>query len=217
MRQGDNVYLQAGATGINYYCDGQRIQPLPNNKVPQESRPYKSFSVFYSEGYGFWVLRGNATWPPPGEAWQPLWFEHDGNDFSSYLTNAGTERTLRCQRPDQGWPNMLLPNNYQTHFVAPDRRYGGLKGELAIFLALMALSMDQGYVQTCLPRLLNGGIWVNHGLPHGRELWMTVLIQLVDIPRSPSTRCSCDHLDLPYTLGREHVCSRSPKLRRGCS
>lgn len=184
VRRGDNIRVNAGASGILWYCDGQRIQGLTNNALPPGSRFYKAFSVFYCDGFGFWVLRGDATNPPAGEAWQSLWFDHDRTDYSSYLTNAGTERTLRCQRPDQIWPDMLLPTIYQTRPVPTDQRYGGLKGELAIFLALIAFSMDRQYVRQLIPQMFTGGVWARHSLPHGRVNQRGVVVNVYTCPSS---------------------------------
>jgi hypothetical protein len=66
--------------------------------------------------------------------------------YSSYITNAGEHNRLRTQRSNQTWPKMLLPKHY--HAPEPSRtsdeyhQYGGLTGELPLFLALIAFSVD---------------------------------------------------------------------------
>lgn len=156
-----------GATGMWWYCDGQSIQAL--NAAPPGSSPFQTFSTFYSDLSGFWILRGDATSPSAAEAWQPLSFDWDEYDYSSYLTNVGAERIPRCQRSDQTWPAMLLPTTNQALPAATSHRYGGLKGCLAIFLALIAMSMDRQYLPTMLPQMFANSAWLTHRLPHGRE------------------------------------------------
>ncbi|KAF1967475.1 hypothetical protein BU23DRAFT_291197 [Bimuria novae-zelandiae CBS 107.79] len=170
----------AGATGIWWYCNGQTIQRI--DTFPQGSTHYQTFSVFYSEGFGFWILRGDATNPRRSEAWHPLSFDHDEQDFSSYLTNAGTEKTLRCQRVDQSWSGMLLPTTNQVRAVATSQAYGGLKGDLAIFLALLAQSMEPGKVTQTLYRMFREGAWVLHPLPHGRTHQRGVVVYVYTCP-----------------------------------
>lgn len=114
-------------------------------------------------------MRGDATQPPASEAWHPLSFDHDDHDYSSYLTNAGTESTLRCQRSDQSWPRMLLPTTNQVQAARMTSAYGGLKGDLAIFLGLIALSVGQQFVTQLIPHVFRGGAWAVHQYPHGRK------------------------------------------------
>jgi hypothetical protein len=101
--------------------------------------------------------------------WKPLQFDHDEVDFSSYLTSEGTAQTLRCQRPDQQWARMLLPDIYQTHPTTTFRTYGGLKGNLPLFLALIAFSMGREDLEHYLRVMFQEGAWQVHGLPHGRK------------------------------------------------
>lgn len=110
------------------------------------------------------MLSGDATNPPPGEAWQPLSFEHSNRDYSSFLTNAGQYATLRIQRTDQEWPRMLLPDIHHTPSRTPYMQYGGLTGELPIFLALIAHSTSREWLPSVLPTVFTGGQWRVH--PH---------------------------------------------------
>jgi hypothetical protein len=66
------------------------------------------------------------------------------------------------------WPNMLLPDIYhgpQTPYV----QYGALKGELAIFLGLLAFSMSKDYVSQYLPSTFTNQQWNVHNIPRGCE------------------------------------------------
>lgn len=63
---------------------------------------------------------------------------------------------------------MLLPDIY--HGAAyPHTGYGGLTGELPIFLALLAFSMAPGHLANDLPNMMSGGSWRAHRQSHGRE------------------------------------------------
>jgi hypothetical protein len=62
---------------------------------------------------------------------------------------------------------MLLPDIYHgPAYSAPG--YGGLTGDLPIFLALMAFSMKPDRLPTQLPKLMRNGDWVTHERSHGR-------------------------------------------------
>jgi len=139
---------------------------VPAVSLPQPLNHFKTFSVFYSGGRGFWVLRGDGTAPPSDESWHLLRFEHGATDRSSYLTPAGNGDTLRCQRTDQLWAHMLLPNIYhgpQTQNLT----HGGLRGELPIFLALIAMSMEPTNLQQWLPWMFQNSQWQTHSLQRG--------------------------------------------------
>lgn len=156
-----------GATGTWWVCNGNQVYPVNENALPEDKIPYKTFSVFFSYGFGFRILRGDATNPPVGEAWYPLGFEHDDNDgYSSYLTNVLQQASLRCHRQDQAWVKMLLPNTFHGPEVTATS-WGALKGELPIFLALLALSMPHANVPTLLPFLFQNGQWTTHNLAIG--------------------------------------------------
>jgi hypothetical protein len=151
-----------------YWCDGSKIRLMRNYTPPDGARPYSTFSMFYSGGHGFWVLRGDATSPPEGDAWHRLLFEHNQQDYSSAVTNAGTHATLQVQRPDAKWPRMLLPDIYHgTAYSNPG--YGGLTGDLPIFLSLLAFSMSPGKLATDLPAMMKDGDWKAHHNQSGRE------------------------------------------------
>lgn len=115
--------------------------------------------MFFSGGLGFGVMNGDALVPKADDAWYPLSFEHDDNDgYSSYLTNISANPILRCQREDQIWSRMLLPEIYHGPVTSYGQQ-GGLKGDLSIFLALVAFSLDPSYMQSYLPSIFHSGRW----------------------------------------------------------
>lgn len=168
-----------GATGTWWYCDGQSIRALDVSAPPAGSSHFQTFSTFYTDGFGFWILRGDATSPPAAETWHPLSFDWDEHDYSAYLTNAGEERTVRVQRSDQSWPHMLLPSTNQIKATVTHQNYGGLKGDLAIFLALVAMSVERHNLPILLPQIFVNGSWATHRLKHGRELYHAIRFQLL--------------------------------------
>lgn len=89
---------------------------------------------------------------------------------------------------------MLLPNIYQTRPVALDQRYGGMKGELPIFLALIALSMDRQYVRQILPQLFTGGAWGLHRFPNGRVHQRGVVVYVYTCPSSGAANTAAQEL-----------------------
>jgi hypothetical protein len=157
-----------GVSGQWWHCDGQKIRPKSNWSPPAGSVPYKIFSTIYSAGHGFHVLRGDATDPPEGETWHDLSFDWDETTLSSALTNAGFSRSLRVHNPNSRWPRILLPDIYHgPEYSGTD--YGGLTGELAIFLALIALSMKPDRLRTQLPKMMADGEWKEHQGSHHRK------------------------------------------------
>jgi hypothetical protein len=151
-----------------WHCDGQKIRLKSNWSPPAGSVPYKIFSTIYSAEHGFHVLRGDATNPPEGETWHDLSFNWDETTLSSALTNAGFSRSLRVHNPNSRWPRILLPDIYHGPEYS-DTDYGGLTGELAIFLALIALSMKPDRLPTQLPKMMADGEWKEHQGSHHRK------------------------------------------------
>lgn len=169
-------------SGKYWHCRGEDIIQAEGNALPKECYPFKTFSVYYDDGT-FWITRGDASTQligagdsnkesgtGHGEDWRRLTFEHDGPTYASHLTNAGTNPRLRTQRPDQDWPRMLLPEQYHAlpSFHTAYRQYGGLAGELPLFLALMAFSADVSYVGWVFHACFINGIWGTHHETHGR-------------------------------------------------
>jgi hypothetical protein len=161
------VGSSVGATGKWWYCDGQKVCPI-DWTPPEGAFPYKTVSTIFDPGYGFRILNGDATNLPSSDNWHRLFFDWDENTFASYLTNAGTQTTMRVQDKDSEWPSMLLPRIYHgLHYAASG--YGGLRGDLAIFLSLIAFSMKPERLQAELPRLMEAGRWRTHSRSHGRK------------------------------------------------
>ncbi|KAF2746050.1 hypothetical protein M011DRAFT_459574 [Sporormia fimetaria CBS 119925] len=156
---GSNQRISGGVSNRYYHCDRQRICQI--SPRPKGSRTFKTFSVYYSAGQGFWVLRGDAT-KPEDDGWHPLRFNHSTTDYASFLTNAGQHDTLCVQRRDQQWPRMLLPDVYHTNMVTESQQYGGLVGELPILLALVAFSTSRDWLENVLPLVFKDGGWQIH-------------------------------------------------------
>jgi hypothetical protein len=160
--------VNQGASHMWWLCDGKQIQPA--GYPPTGSFLYSTYSVFYSEGFGFWILRGDACNPGSEETWQPLCFDQDQYDRgSSYLCNVAQRRAVVYRR-DTAWLPMLLPDIYYANVpVTRHEACGGLKGELAIFLALIAFSMRPELLPSWLPYMFQNGAWITHTQPHGRQ------------------------------------------------
>ncbi|KAF3039044.1 hypothetical protein E8E12_008599 [Didymella heteroderae] len=178
---GYNVIARVGATGVWFVCNGEAIWTAAHTDLPRMEH-YKTFSVFFCGGFGFRVLEGNATSPASGKTWRPLGFEYDPNDgHSSFLTNVLQETTLKYRREDQGWVNVLLPNTYHGSKTRnPDK--GALKGELPIFLALLALSMPLQYLQAYIPQMMQNGAWTWHKLGSGWDDKRGVIVTVYSVP-----------------------------------
>jgi hypothetical protein len=118
--------------------------------------------MYYSEGSGFWVLRGDGRAPPDDDDWHKLRFDtYDGRGLS-YLTNAGQLSRLYVQPNPQDWADLLLPDIYHSRIPATPQRPGGLVGELPIFLGLMAFTMTPEHLQGGLPYTFVDGYWRTH-------------------------------------------------------
>jgi hypothetical protein len=68
--------------------------------------------------------------------------------------------------------NMLLPDVYHDRWEV-SAPYGGLKGELAVFLALIAFSIPVDSLLTYLPAMFHGGKWQQYNMANGRE-WTVI-------------------------------------------
>lgn len=186
-----------GITGQWWICDGNQTRSLPSWHPPQGSTSYSVFSTMFIAGHGFCILRGDAMNPSNDEAWHNLRFDHDEMTGPSALTNAGQDATLLWQNPKSRWPHMLLPSIYHApkpqgnpnppveadapgDLGTPEEEnilgasnaqeiFGGLTGDLPIFLALLAFSMKPERLATELPRLMNDGRWRTHSRSHGRK------------------------------------------------
>lgn len=111
----------------------------------------------------------DATQPSSNEHWRALTFNHDENDYSSSVCHVGSHPTMRCHKPSTSWPEMLLPSIYHGPDTSHDG-YGGLIGELPIFLALITFSMQPQELPNVLPQIFRNGQWATHSLKHRRKL-----------------------------------------------
>jgi len=180
---GGNKLIGGNASGKYWHCRGEDIIQAEENKLPQGCYPFKTFSAYYDDGT-FWITRGDASTQligagdsneesgaGHGEDWRRLTFDYDEITYASILTNAGQNPRLRTQRLDQDWPRMLLPEQYHAlpSFHTAHPQYGGLTGELPLFLALMAFSADVRYVGGVFESCFTFGIWRTHRETHGRK------------------------------------------------
>jgi hypothetical protein len=148
-----------GTSGRYWLCNGQQIEEI--GECPAGSQLYKTYSVYYVGGVGFWILQGDARNPPPCNVFHKLQFDYyDSVGYTSYLTNVGQYSTLRLQPQDRRWADMLLPNIYHSSTPTTSQQYGGVVGELPIFLALMAFSTSRGELPGVLPYMFRSGAWV---------------------------------------------------------
>ncbi|KAF1836098.1 hypothetical protein BDW02DRAFT_257049 [Decorospora gaudefroyi] len=185
MEEGANIRVGGGVSGQLWCCNGHNIGVFPAQNLPTGAKSFETYSVFYSGGFGFWVLKGDATTElKDGTTWQPLRFEHDrDDDYSSYLCNVAQDRILASRRADQFWPQMLLPDIYwEATPVTPYAQYGGLKGELAIFLALVAFAMQPAKLPSVLPKMFENREWKVWKMPHGREERRGVVVYVYTWP-----------------------------------
>ena len=167
---GKSISRFDGISKTLWSCDDNYMRRLSDS--PRKIKLYSNASVYYAEGYGFWVSHEDpfgAFGAYLDGRWKPLTFEHNEIDYSSYLTNSGVSGRLRCQRPDQLWQRMLLPEIYHSPAIAKDPTHGGLSGDLPIFLALIALSMSREDLITNMGDMYRQGQWQVHGLPHRRK------------------------------------------------
>ncbi|KAH8731809.1 hypothetical protein GQ44DRAFT_800384, partial [Phaeosphaeriaceae sp. PMI808] len=167
---GYNYRSQEGVSNTYWFCENTRIRSVAQSTLPRPLNHFKTFSIFYSAGRGFWILRGDGTTPDPGEAWHPLRFENGAADRSSYLTPAGGVETLDGFSPHQRWHHMLLPDIYHGQQIA-NTNQGGLRGELPIFLGLVAMSMCATNLLQWLPWMFQNSTWQVHNLPNGLNVY----------------------------------------------
>ncbi|KAF2647821.1 hypothetical protein K491DRAFT_685214 [Lophiostoma macrostomum CBS 122681] len=192
-----NFRIGGGVSGRPYYCDRQQIYEVA--QLPTGAVKYKQFSTYFLGGYGFWILRGDAC-SPKDDNWHPLRFDHHDRSYASFVTNAGQHNTLRVQREDQAWAKLLLPDIYHTPMRTEDTRYGGLIGELPIFLALIAFSTSREYLPSVLPRVFSQGSWVVHPYQQPRTDQRGVVVTVYTCPSSYAEGSTAYDLE-QYELG----------------
>ncbi|KAH9882313.1 hypothetical protein J1614_000549 [Plenodomus biglobosus] len=176
---GHEIYNN-GATGKYWYFNQVMIYEV--NELPTGSAIYSTFSLYYGGGHGFWVLKGSAIRPPRHDDWHALKFDHSPNDFSSFLTNAGQHDTLCCQRRDQTWPRMLLPDIYHTTTPGHRLDHGGLTGELPILLGLMAHTTTRENLPFVIPYMFRNSKWQEHEYQSQRTENRGVIVTVYTCP-----------------------------------
>lgn len=164
---GANVRVAGGVSGTWWFNNGTQIYSIP--APPQANLFYDAYSMYFCDGFGFWLLKGDATNPNAAATWQPLRFEHDKNDgYSSYLCNVSDNRSLLCRRKEQQWVKMLLPDIYHGTTVTRHQEYGALKGDLAIFLGLVAFAAQPAQLPNVIPVMFQNSSWQTFSMEHGR-------------------------------------------------
>jgi hypothetical protein len=186
-----------GASGKTWLCDGLQIHQV--QQLPRNAQLYKTFSVYYACGAGFWVLRGDARCPPGNEFFQKLQFNYYHHPLeSSYLTNAG-EHNMLCVQPQDGSANLILPDIYHTPTTASHAQYGAVVGELPIFLALMAFTTSRDFVPLILPHIFAQGRWnTSHQWQQTSKFWDHKHKRShAHCYRTPRARCRRQSVQLP--------------------
>lgn len=175
-----------GVTGTWWYCDGNEIEDAAINQPPPNAQPFQTFSTFFCRGFGFWLYRGDATRPNITTTFHPLRFEHDRADgYSSYLTEAASNSALLCRRTDQSWIKMLLPDIYHGDYemTSQNYQYGALKGDLGVFLGLIAFSVRARELQGVFPAMFRDGRWQTYTMNHGRTHKRGVVVYIYTCPK----------------------------------
>jgi hypothetical protein len=157
--------------------------------------------MYYAEGSGFWVLKGDGRTPPPDDDWHKLRFDTYDNRGSSYLTNAGQLSTLHVQPYTEQWASLLLPDIYHSRTAATPELPGGLTGELPIFLGLMAFTTTREYLQGVLPRTFSADRWLathNWQAPRAYRLFALRNTLTTDGSRDPQARPRGDRVRVEH-------------------
>ncbi|KAH7079641.1 hypothetical protein FB567DRAFT_595629 [Paraphoma chrysanthemicola] len=194
---GYNIRCGGGISGQYWWCDGSRIRLLPEWTPPTGSRPYKTFSTIFCGGNGLRVLYGDAITPAAHEVWHHLRFEWDETRYTSAITNTGPQATLRVHNSGLRWPYMLLPDIYHGP-AYPYAGYGGLTGDLPIFLALIALSMRPEVLSTELPKMMRDGQWRTHQNPTGRSDKRGVIVYVYEVEGNRDELEALEHGQLGF-------------------
>jgi len=190
-------------SGKQWFCNGQQIREI--TRRPTRAELYKTFSVYYIGGVGFSILKGDARQPPDHDVWHPLQFAfYNDEDYSSFVTNAGQSHTLRLQPQDRRWAHLILPTTNHTHVQASSPDYGGIIGELPIFLALMAFTTSREYLPAVLPHTFINGTWepTHQWRMESRSNPLRARLILTLLRRTPPRRCG-QGVHLPSKLPSE--------------
>jgi hypothetical protein len=161
------------STNRFFYFNGDRTTEIEH--LPQGAEAYRTISMYYSLGQ-FYMVPYDCTLYPVGTGhangddtseeedaegeeeddepeinsvdWSLLRFHWNPHGFLSEAWFNAAYPQLNTQRSDQQWVNMLLPSPYRAEFSrrTEDPLYGGLNGDLAIMIALLAFSAYDGAV-----------------------------------------------------------------------
>jgi len=137
--------------------------------LPTGATDFRTYSIYFHQG--FWISDCDASLITEANPWHKLSFEHHPNNLSSHLTIAGTQQVLRTQRPEQGWPRMLLPDIYHApegSWAADGSQYGGLTGELPILLALIVFSVSKNNAEVVISNCFSQNEFQVHNQNNGR-------------------------------------------------
>ncbi|KZF20382.1 hypothetical protein L228DRAFT_250068 [Xylona heveae TC161] len=133
---------------------------------------YHCQSVFYTVSHD--VRKGKCE-----KDWGILRFRH-GPGSTSSLTMGSHDRRLATQSFNQAWAWDLFPDALRSQDVTGDQ--GGLKGNLALILALAAFSAQPNNVEDALKTGFKKGHWVRHNLPDGRRDERGVVVLVYEDP-----------------------------------
>ncbi|KAH8730697.1 hypothetical protein GQ44DRAFT_672498 [Phaeosphaeriaceae sp. PMI808] len=173
-----------GVSGQWWAHDGQKIYRIRD--FSPEGNPYSCASMYYSAGRGFWVFRGDAVDHTAEGKWHPLKFNWTSS--FTFLSHEGSEFTSRSRDSMNRWHRMLLPNIYHG---AQGGQSDGLRGEIAIFLALIALSMQPSELTKSLPWMYQDGNWQVHNLPNGWNHKRGVVVKVYTGPKLSVEQFRC--------------------------
>lgn len=110
--------------------------------------------------------RDPHTWSP---GWRALTFRHDPNSVSSVGSDLDQPRLATYTA--QPWAWQLLPEGYRAQISTGQA--GGLQGDLAIILALGALSAPPQHVASALDASFKIGRWREHQYGSDRKLFVS--------------------------------------------
>jgi len=220
-KYGTNQLHHGDHYGKVYYCDGQKIKrsSFPAPPFPPVEH-FKTYSVYFDEDI-FWITIGDATTTQVGEeiqrvgepaytgaksdGWHRLAFSYDDDEtYASSISHTGDHRKLRFQHSDQKWVKMLFPHCYHAEDVRENKpgtniaNYGGLTGDLPLFLALVMFSVPASSAEWAWTNLFVGGQWIPHNYQHGRVERRGMVVRVYSWPPSSTTQSLTEMEDGTY-------------------
>jgi hypothetical protein len=125
--------------------------------------------------------------------------------------------SFSTQRPDQSWVNKLLPSHYRAEYArrTEDALFGGLNGDLAILIAILAFSAYDGATCDVLEYSVRGvhgpnGGWKMHNrhdeegcrLSSRNQSWLICFRTQLTIIRGRQARLRRFHLDVATVFNK---------------